>query len=85
MALFDFLTGGSAKKKPPAGPHVTRDRQEAERKERLASMQGQYDEQNKKSAADKAAKGAADAAAKEAERKKKAKAFWGKVLGKNDG
>lgn len=84
MALFDFLTGGSASKST-GGPHVTRDRQNAERKKRLADMQGQYDEQNKKSAADRAAKDAADKASEDAAKKKKTKDFWGKVLGKNDG
>lgn len=84
MALFDFLTGG-AKKKPASGPHVTRDRQENERKQRLADIAAakakNAEASGKLEAADKAKADADEAASK----KKKTKDFWGKVLGKNDG
>lgn len=86
MALFDFLTGGSAKRnQTKSGPGNAGGGNEEARKRRLAEIE--VAKAKNKSASD-AAQGASDAAAKEAAeaaKKKNAKKFWGKVLGKSDG
>lgn len=81
MGLFDFLGyGDSGKKKPAAGPHVTRDRQELERRDRIAATDAAKAKNREVSSKlDADAKAKADAMAAD-NKKKKAKAFWKDVL-----
>jgi len=86
MALFDFLYGGPKKRNQSvSGPGNAGGGNEVERKKRLDAI---ADAKAKNSAVSGKLDADAEAKAKsdeDAARKKKSKAFWGKVLGKNDG